>query len=383
MAVVFGATLLALAALSIVTGGGVSPALPEVFRTSPRPQSTFAIPDEDFGPLIDRLSEPEGYFDTDNFISNETSYQHVLGRLAGRVAPGGAYLGVGPDQNFTYIVYSDPALALVVDIRRQNMLQHLLFKILIQESPDRTDFVCLLFSRDCSSASWEVDVDLETMLDRVAGMDMDIRLRDATIERVLSTLETTYRVDLSGQDRERITYVHESFAAAGPAMRFSSFGGNNVVYPTFTELMIETDETGLRAGYLANEARFDRLREFQQANLLVPFVGDFAGDEALASAAGYLAELGLPVSVVYTSNVEYYLFGTDGWDRWVENAGAFTFSEDAVFLRAYFPTYGRPHPENVRGYRPTSLIQSVRGFLEDAASGHHGSYWDVVTRHRF
>src|ERR1051325_1873390 len=83
-----------------------------------------------FAALSARLSEPGGYFDSDNLISNETSYQHVLGKLKEFNVTGGVYIGVGPDQNFTYIAKIRPKLAIIIDIRRDNLLQHLLFKSL-------------------------------------------------------------------------------------------------------------------------------------------------------------------------------------------------------------------------------------------------------------
>ena len=60
---------------------------------------------------------------------------------------GGVYLGVGPDQNFTYIVALKPKIAFIFDIRRQNMLTHLMYKALIEQSTDRADFISRLFSR--------------------------------------------------------------------------------------------------------------------------------------------------------------------------------------------------------------------------------------------
>jgi hypothetical protein len=39
----------------------------------------------------------------------------------------GVYVGVGPYQNFTYISALDPDIAFVVDIRRKNLLHHLLY----------------------------------------------------------------------------------------------------------------------------------------------------------------------------------------------------------------------------------------------------------------
>src|SRR5204862_5302906 len=75
-----------------------------------------------FASTIAALSESGGYFDTDNLISNERSVQQVIPDLARRQVRGGAYVGVGPDQNFTYIAATRPAIAYIVDIRRDNVL---------------------------------------------------------------------------------------------------------------------------------------------------------------------------------------------------------------------------------------------------------------------
>src|SRR5207244_4416745 len=59
----------------------------------------------------------------------------------------GAYLGVGPEQNFTYIAAIQPKVAFIIDIRRQNLLEQLLYKALFELSTDRADFISRLFSR--------------------------------------------------------------------------------------------------------------------------------------------------------------------------------------------------------------------------------------------
>ena len=66
--------------------------------------------DAGFGDTIARLSEPGGSFDTDNLISNESSYLEVIPDLVARGASGGAYIGVGPDQNFSYIARVRPSV---------------------------------------------------------------------------------------------------------------------------------------------------------------------------------------------------------------------------------------------------------------------------------
>ena len=90
------------------------------------------IGDDAFWRMISEFSEPGGYFRSDNFLSNENAFQFVIPELSKRESPGGVYLGVGPEQNFTYLVALQPKLAFIIDIRRQNMLEHLLYKALIE-----------------------------------------------------------------------------------------------------------------------------------------------------------------------------------------------------------------------------------------------------------
>jgi hypothetical protein len=112
-------------------------------------QSTIPsrLSDKEFWQFISDVSEPGGYFRSDNFLSNETGFQHPIPELKKTTTPGGVYLGVGPEQNFTYIVALQPKMAVIFDIRRQNMVQHLMYKALFETSADRADFLSTLFSR--------------------------------------------------------------------------------------------------------------------------------------------------------------------------------------------------------------------------------------------
>src|SRR5262249_59661107 len=83
----------------------------------------------------------------DNFTSNETAYLTVVDTMRRLGATGGAYLGVGPEQNFTYIAKIRPRIAFIVDIRRQAMIQHLMYKAIFHLSPDRAQFLSRLLSR--------------------------------------------------------------------------------------------------------------------------------------------------------------------------------------------------------------------------------------------
>src|SRR6185295_17723093 len=108
---------------------------------------TLPVSDQEFWQLVEDFSEPNGYFRSDNFLSNENAFQHVIPRLQSTLPRGGVYVGVGPEQNFTYLVALRPKLAFIVDIRRGNLDEHLLYKAFIEMSADRADFLSRLFAR--------------------------------------------------------------------------------------------------------------------------------------------------------------------------------------------------------------------------------------------
>src|ERR1044072_4792736 len=76
-------------------------------RTSRASDAAQRIPgrlgDSTLWRLMQEYSEPWGTFRSENFVSNETSLQWVIPELSRRAPTGGVYMGVAPDQNFTYI----------------------------------------------------------------------------------------------------------------------------------------------------------------------------------------------------------------------------------------------------------------------------------------
>ncbi len=359
--------------LVLVVGASIIPWPSE----QPYAAADVQISIEQLGSYIDEWSEPEGYFDSDNFISNETSYLHVIDDLRTRVRPGGIYLGVGPDQNFSYIAHTRPALAVITDIRRQNMLQHLFFKALFDKASNRAEYLALLFSKEKPAVA--VDSTLPEIVEAVRKSPASDALFRDNLAAVKNTLLQKYRLQLMPDDLDKIEAVYQTFHKEGLDLRFSSIGRNNGLrYPTLEQMILETDSSGNYQSYLSSDDLFQWVKKFQAENRLVPIVGDFAGSHALRSVAAFLKANGLRVSTFYTSNVEFYLFGTGTWTRYAGNIRAFPLSDDAVFIRSYFPTYGRVHPFNVAGHRSTSLIQSIGRFLEEYDARTLRSYWDVV-----
>jgi len=343
----------------------------------PRAATGVQVSIEQFGRYIDEWSEPEGYFDSDNFISNETSYLHVIPDLRQRVKPGGIYLGVGPDQNLSYIVHTRPSLAIITDIRRQNMLQHLLFKALFVMSSNRVEYLSLLFSKETPPV--KPGASFEDLLAAVRRAPSSEKLFQKNLATVKDLLTRKYRLKLTTDDISKIDYIYRTFWEEGLDLRFSSLGrGNALNYPTFEEILLETDRQGRQQNYLSSEELFQWLKNFQADNRIIPIVGDFAGPHAFKAVSGFLRANGLRLSVFYTSNVEFYLFGRSTWVRYVANLRSLPIADDSVFIPSYFPTYGRPHPLNVSGHRSTSLVQPMTKFLDQYDSRSLSSYWDVV-----
>jgi hypothetical protein len=346
-------------------------------REHPHAATDLQVSSEQFRQYIRDWSEPEGYFDSDNFISNETSYLHVIDQLQQHVKPGGIYLGVGPDQNFSYIVHTRPTIAVITDIRRQNMLQHLWFKALFALSANRVEYLSLLLSRNPPRV--KPDASFQEVLDAVRTSHTDEDLFKKNFAAIKNLLLDRYKLPLSSDDLSKIEYVYQTFWKEGLDLRFSSIGrGNASMYPSFEEILLETDRQGRQQNYLSSEALFQWLKRFEAENRLIPVVGDFAGSHALRAAGSFLKANGLNVTAFYTSNVEFYLFGTPNWAKYVANLKTIPFDRDSVFIRSYFPTFGRPHPMNVPGHRSTSLISPILPFLSDYDARQIRSYWDIV-----
>jgi len=340
-----------------------------------------AVTDSAFGDLVERLSEPGGYFDTDNLISNETSYLHVMGKLQEMEVSGGAYIGVGPDQNFSYIAQVRPSIAFIIDIRRDNLLQQLMFKSLFELSGSRIEYLCLLFARPIPSeaATWgeRTIQELVDYIDNTAVSTNALEIAD----RVARHAES-FGIPLSELDLETIRDFHLAFVREGLGLRFRSHGRMpRPYYPTYRQLLLETDLAGNKVSYLAGEERFQVLRSLQTRNRLIPVVGDLGGDHALAATGDLIAEQGEFVSAFYTSNVEFYLMRGAAFARYVANVQRLPIEPNSVIIRSYFGrNFGYAHPQAVPGYYSVQLLQTMESFVTDVRAGGYRSYLDLVTR---
>ena len=344
---------------------------------APEPRTTNQV----FRELISSISEAPGYFDTDNLLSNERSYLHVLSDIRKAGIKGGAYLGVGPDQNFSYIAEIDPEIAFIIDIRRDNVLQHLMFKALFTESRSRLEYLALLFGRPVPEGRGRgSETALEELIQYVDDTPPTVSSRRVARDRVDRAVRS-FGLELAEEDFATIQRFHDEFIDAGLGMRFRSHGrAPRFYYPTYRDLLLEGDRNGRRANYLAGEELFRTVQRLQREDRIVPVTGDLAGDHALRAIGEHLTRRGLAVSAFYTSNVEFYLFGSGDFNRFVENLRALPLAEHSVIIRSVFHALRGPHPRAVPGYYSTQLAQRADLLIRRFSEGSYRSYWDVVTR---
>ena len=351
-------------------------------RPAAAPAATRAQPARtEFARLVASLSEPGGYFDTDNLISNERGYLHVLGALDRLGVRGGAYVGVGPDQNFSYIARVRPAIAFVIDIRRDNMLQHLMFKALFGRARNRAEYLALLLGRPVPAdvARWSARP-LDSL---VAWIDATPATRES--ERVARGAVMAdvkgFGVPLDARDLETIGRFHGEFIAAGLGLQFTSFGrAPRPYYPTLRQLVQERDLGGRQASYLANESDFQFVKELQRRDLVVPVVGNLAGDRALAAIGRLVRQRGERVSAFYASNVEDYLLRDGSFAAYARTVAALPRDARSVIIRSWFGgNFGVSHPESVPGYHSTQLLQTMDAFVAATSNPNAvTSYRDLV-----
>jgi hypothetical protein len=327
-----------------------------------------------FASQIAALSERAGYFDTDNLISNERSYLQVLPDLRHAGFRGGAYIGVGPDQNFSYIAAARPSIAFILDIRRDNMLLHLLFKAIFQLARTRVEYLALLLGRPAPAAidKWR-EASIERIVTYVDGASPEPRLGEASRTRAAEAI-ARFGVPLLREDLETIDRFHRRFIESGLDLRFQSIGRPpQSHYPTYRELVLGKDPDGATGNYLGTENAFQFLKTLQSQDLVIPVVGNLSGPSALASIGSAVAKRHELLSVFYASNVEFYLFGEGTFREFITNLRRVPYNNQSLIIRSVFGRYAA-------GGASSSHTQPVATLLDAATNGRIRSYGDLVER---
>ena len=338
-----------------------------------------ALPDSlalsEFARIMTAFSEEPGHFPGNNFVTNESSYLHVVPTVIELGKRGGVYIGVGTEQNFSYIAASRPDIAFIVDIRRENLLQHLLYKALFALARDRTSFLMLLFSRQNREGESDANGTPE---------------RTAAVTGVLDYIETSTKPDSlqfeenwkrlrrevrrygieDRDDLEKMLYVYRSFYEKQLSIRYAETRlRNGLSYPTFRDLMAGTTVKGEFASFLFTEDAFSFVKNLHLRNLVIPVVGNFAGEKALRAIGSYAEAHDTSISVFYVSNVEYFLIDHFYYVfKWyVANVDALPIDEHSLMIRSYLGV--ESHPRRVGRHLSTSTAHHIGTFLESYRRG--------------
>jgi hypothetical protein len=309
-----------------------------VFAPAPR---AAALPerltDAAYWKLVSDISEPGGYFRiADNFTSNEGEVGRVSTMLRDTHVQGGVYMGVGPEQNFSYIAAIRPAMAFVVDIRRQAVMQHLMFKAVFELSADRADFLALLFSKPRPSGL-DANTAIQKIWEAFTPVATDKILAAKNKTRIVEHLTKTHGFTFTAEESGQLEWVIDAFVQYGPTITTRGAaggqGGNNQTFADLTGWCV--DDAGQVQSFMATGDHFTFVKGLQEKNLVVPVSGDFGGPKAIRAIAAYLRAQGGQVTAFYLSNVEQYLF-MDGKQRaFYDNVAALPKSDTSVFIRPY------------------------------------------------
>jgi len=292
------------------------------------------LSDQEFWALSSAFSEPDGTFRSDNLLSNEIYFQYVIPPLNESVQTARVYMGVGPEQNFTYIAALKPKMVFIVDIRRGNLDLQLMYKALFEMSKDRAEFVSRLFARKQPAGLGPESTILE-IFNAVGNAPTSSEVYAENLKAIKDHLIQKRGFPLSEDDLDGIEWVYSNFHRYGPNIHYGSSGrggfGSGV---TYSELMTATDEKGVPRSYLANEENFNVLKSLELKNLIVPVVGNFAGPKAIRSVAKYVKERNATVGAFYLSNVEQYLLMDGIWDDFCRNVAMLPLDASSTFIRS-------------------------------------------------
>jgi hypothetical protein len=317
--------------------------------TTAAPPIPTQLTDAEFWRLSTTLSEADGQFRSDNLLSNELNFQSVIPELLSVAQPGRVYMGVGPEQNFSYIAALKPSMVFIVDIRHGNLDVHLLYKALFEMSANRVEFISKLFSLK-QPDGLSPTATATQMFSAFARQEASREQYESTLKAVLDHLKNTRKFPLSAGDEDGIEWALGNYFSFGPDIYYNASdanfapeivgvrdangrrggGGRNSV--TYSDLMIATDQAGLQRSYLVNDENFKVLKDLHSKNLIVPVVGDFGGPKAIQEVGKYLKSIGAMVSAFYLSNVEQYLSMDGKLDAFYTNVATLPIDNSSRFI---------------------------------------------------
>ena len=312
------------------------------------------LSDAEYWALVDSISEPGGYFRIeDNFTSNEREIGQLFTMIRELGLRGGVYMGVGPEQNLTFIV----------DIRRQAVMQHLMFKAVFEMAADRAEFISILFSKPRPPAI-DTSTSIQEIWNAFWPVKSDSAMWRANYARMVDLLTRTHGFRFTSDEFDKLKWVFDNFFAYGPVITTRAGGGGGgggVNSSTFADLTgYSNDASGNPRSFLSSEENYAYVKDLHTRNLIVPVSGDFGGPRAIRAIGAWLQARGGVVSAFYVSNVEQYLYQDGKANAFYDNVRTLPVTGSSIFIR--------PYSLRRYGFSIQSLCP-IGAFLEAAGAG--------------
>ncbi|MFC1476855.1 hypothetical protein ACFL6L_00135 [candidate division KSB1 bacterium] len=330
-------------------------------------QKVEPLSPEEFTAIMNALSENGGYYRDDIWVTNEQTYLDVIVPLKENSIHGGAYIGVGPNQNFTYIAAIKPEIAFIVDIRHQNRMQHLVYKMIFELSETRAEFFSYLFSKPLRPDDAPgTDTDVNEIVNYFRALPSDREMFAQTQATIIETLDKKYKFTANNADIREINAVLQAFYTYNLSITSGGRSRGRSNRPSLGDILKWRDPSGKQLNAFNSRDDYVYLRTMNLENRIIPVTGDFAGPKAIGAIGQYVKDRKLIVSAFYTSNVEYYLFQDWKFNTWAQNIKKLPIDDKTVFIR------------NIsRNYRATRL-QLMQAFISNFDKGRYRSYYDLV-----
>lgn len=314
-------------------------------------------------------------------VSNETDYQRILPLLNMTVSPNGIYIGVGADQNFTFMATTHPSFSFIIDYHPENQYLHHLFKTCFELAPTRQAYLSILFSKPLTPEiknNQAVSLsELVTYFDGVESADDLFDQNGPLIRASLNRFKPTLPDEaLDTIDRMRGLFrLHHS----GLKTRLDTATWQGRPYPAYRDCLLAVDNEGRNWHFLNSNDRYARIKKMQEQNRIIPVVGDWSGEKTLRELASFTEKRGKTVSVLYVSNVEEFLFREGRFEAYMENIERLPVDANSLIVRSVYDQTDRKHPLNRAEHLFTTVVQSLERFISLFRKGCYPDYWNVAT----
>ena len=319
-----------------------------------------------YSALIKDMSEPDGYYQYDNWITNERGYLNIINPLLKNNVKGGAYIGVGPNQNFTFIETIKPEIAFIVDIRQQMTMQHLAYKAMFELAETREEFLSLLLSKSIpGDRKLDKNPDVNDIVDLFYKINSDLNMQKNTTLKIIELLDKKYGFELSQKDKKYIRRMMKIFCLANLNITWNTNENNYLKknkHVSLAEMLKGTDKSGAQLNIFNSKEKYDYIRKMHLENKIIPITGDFAGDKAFNKISEFLLEKEMTVSALYASSVEWWLFKENKFIPWAKNLAKVPITSSSVIIRQIFEGTNGKHQFKLR-------LQNINSFMKNYNSG--------------